>query len=588
EAWEDVAQVLEADFWGTPLVSEQSHKSFRPITTASFKVNLWGGRRLDGLDAYWFHVVDRVLHALVTLAVVVAADLVLSEGAAPRDGVAAVVTGLTFALHPVHTEAVCNTSGRAETLMAAFYLCGVIASVRRLHVATRGERNSLRFALTQTLAVVGWTVLALFSKEQGITLPMTCAVIDFCASDISLRSLLQALRRPDTDEDDAAKKARTQDAQWFAARTAVLALATLTLGAFRLWLNGGAAPNFIPDQNPAAFAQDWFTRVFSIAYVHFLYLQSFVLPVWLSCDWSGKSIALITSPADPRVACVLATWAWFACSLWFAFLGPEHLRHRRKQILQATVAFLFIPFLLSSNLIVTVGTMKAERVLYLPSVGFCMLLGVGFEVLVGVLTKGRTGDAEASWVLGVPFKLVLALYALLALYAVKLHERNIAWSDPFKLWKSAYETNPISSHSRYNFALELTQQGDFERGLELILSVRKDDPHDIGTIYLEGLTLRQLNRCPEASKLADETMAQIGATRKERAASGLPLSIKEIRRNLDDEEALMLTLKSYCATTLGRMSQFVQDALLKSPGNAQARGRADELINLAKEAGVLN
>ena len=39
----------------------------------------------------------------------------------------------------------------------------------------------------------------------------------------------------------------------------------------------------------------------------------------------------------------------------------------------AFLGFLFAPFLLSSNILVVVGLMKADRVIYLPLMGFCLL-----------------------------------------------------------------------------------------------------------------------------------------------------------------------------------------------------------------------
>lgn len=41
-----------------------------------------------------------------------------------------------------------------------------------------------------------------------------------------------------------------------------------------------------------------------------------------------------------------------------------------------------IPFLPASNLFFTVGFVVAERVLYIPSIGFCLLIVCGVEVLI--------------------------------------------------------------------------------------------------------------------------------------------------------------------------------------------------------------
>jgi len=42
---------------------------------------------------------------------------------------------------------------------------------------------------------------------------------------------------------------------------------------------------------------------------------------------------------------------------------------------------MILPFLPASNLFFPVGFVIAERVLYAPSMGFCMLIGYGWSIL---------------------------------------------------------------------------------------------------------------------------------------------------------------------------------------------------------------
>lgn len=46
-----------------------------------------------------------------------------------------------------------------------------------------------------------------------------------------------------------------------------------------------------------------------------------------------------------------------------------------------SLACLCIPFLPASNLFFRVGFVIAERVLYLPSIGYCMLVAIGMDYL---------------------------------------------------------------------------------------------------------------------------------------------------------------------------------------------------------------
>lgn len=68
----------------------------------------------------------------------------------------------------------------------------------------------------------------------------------------------------------------------------------------------------------------------------------------------------------------------------FFFLRSENSHFNYfsfSRILTLGLGFLIIPFLPASNLFFRVGFVVAERVLYLPSAGYCMLLTFGFGAL---------------------------------------------------------------------------------------------------------------------------------------------------------------------------------------------------------------
>ena len=113
-----LANLLVNDFWGTPLSHSGSHKSFRPLTTATFRLNY----ALSRGGARSYHLFNVALHALATYLFVLYARTVavpLQRGA--------LLAGLMFALHPVHTEAVAGVVGRAEVLSAVFFFAALLS-----------------------------------------------------------------------------------------------------------------------------------------------------------------------------------------------------------------------------------------------------------------------------------------------------------------------------------------------------------------------------------------------------------------------------------------------------------------------------
>ena len=93
-------RLLANDFWGTPMSSKISHKSYRPLTVATFRLNYM----LHELQPLGYHLVNVLLHSAVCYLYVLLCGAVFSE-VWP-----ALIAGLLFAVHPIHTEAVSITS----------------------------------------------------------------------------------------------------------------------------------------------------------------------------------------------------------------------------------------------------------------------------------------------------------------------------------------------------------------------------------------------------------------------------------------------------------------------------------------------
>lgn len=92
------------------------------------------------------------------------------------------------------------------------------------------------------------------------------------------------------------------------------------------------------------------------------------------------------------------------------------------------LAFLTLPFLPATNLLFYVGFVVAERVLYLPSAGLCLLLGLGATKLWAI----RRYRAP----------LVFCLFVLLLVFGARTVLRNRDWTNEEALYKAAIHVNP--------------------------------------------------------------------------------------------------------------------------------------------------
>jgi len=444
-------EVWRRDYWGqNDIRSAESHKSFRPLTSFTFYINAqqslakWGE-----LKSFGFHLTNVILHVAVsvlTIPVTLYAfgsrrmDPIENDDRRQRDRRAALFTALLFAVHPVHSEAVQNITGRADVLMALLYLLGfwVYAAVSSRDEQLARQSGSLWPRKLLWLAIIVWipglTLLSMLSKETGITLPLLCSFWDFfCVAQLSFLELrhLFPWSTKLTDESSHTIHPKIRLRRWFI-RTFLLAIGATLLIVWRNSLNGGHEPSFRYNSNRQAiepFKPSWaewrrtreiaatndldfvvpqpssyvapgnivgndhgvhgLCRWLSIAVVWAHYLGSCLSPrPVLSCDWSGPSIPLVRSfnPfQDPRlfgVAAMLAT-CLFMLRLGFA---PRHCSNARIDGKTAVgvrllicAAFYAFPFLLSSNIFIVTGTTVAERVAYLPSLGVCMGYGLLFS-----------------------------------------------------------------------------------------------------------------------------------------------------------------------------------------------------------------
>ena len=153
----------------------------RPFVAFTYQVTALPGAGRPELH----HVVNILFHAANALLVMALARLTLRV-AVP----AAAFAGLVFALLPVQAESVAWITGRVDSMPAFFYLASFAAYVRWRLSATPADRGAPRRS-------VGWYgfalvlfFVALFSKQNTITMIATLAAYDLLVLDRERRGSL--------------------------------------------------------------------------------------------------------------------------------------------------------------------------------------------------------------------------------------------------------------------------------------------------------------------------------------------------------------------------------------------------------------
>ena len=353
---------------------------YRPLTTFSYLVNytiLGDGSRPAG-----YHWVNFALHA-VNILLVYWLGLLLFREMGPAWALAAV-----WALHPVLTESVANIVGRADLLAGFGVLAGLLCHVKS--TAASGRRKLAWLAALMLAAAIG-----IFSKESAVVLLAAMVIYDFTLGRGGARARLPGYL------------------------AVAVPVAIFLYVRDRVFAGLAAAPVPFTD-NPLVGAGFWTARLTAVEVIG-KYLWLLVWPRNLSCDYSYNQIPVA---------------GWGVGSFAVLAIGAAAiLCYRRHKAVCFFTAFFFAALAPTSNLVILIGSVMAERFLYLPSVGFAGCL------VWAIYRRPRIAPA------------VLGLVC--AALAIRTYARNIDWLDDQSLWASAAKVCPASYKTHLHVATAL-------------------------------------------------------------------------------------------------------------------------------------
>ena len=111
-----------------------------------------------------------------------------------------------------------------------------------------------------------------------------------------------------------------------------------------------------------------------------------------------------------------------------------------------SLTILILPFIPATNVFFYVGFVVAERILYLPSVGYCLLVGLGLGKLINSqmklehnVRKRHKSEKRSN---AKSIAIVLCVIFMLSAFSFKTVIRNRDWYDEESLYRSAINVNP--------------------------------------------------------------------------------------------------------------------------------------------------
>jgi protein O-mannosyl-transferase len=377
---------------------------YRPFTIASFLVNytvLGSGTNPGG-----YHAVNFLIHAVNALLAFALAFRIL------RHAWTAFFAAAIWAVHPIGTEAVANIAGRADLLAGASLLSGLLLYIR---IVDSRPRPWLSCAALFVAAFA-----AVFSKETGAVLIVLMALWDLTFG---------------------------RGIRWTPPRVAAYAAA---IAAVAIWAAGRNAalqaapwPEMPFVMNPLLGAEFWTARLTALTIVA-RYLGLLVWPLGLASDRAYNQIPVFHAGHAGGWVALLA----------LAAVAAVLLLRRKDKVLLWSAAWFAILLFPASNLAVLIGSIMADRFVYLPSFGFALVLSaVVFRL---------AGEQRAPTVLAV----------VAFLFAARTLVRNPDWNDDMALAAADVQTVPDNFRPHANLASALFER---DRKRHLDAAIREEE-----------------------------------------------------------------------------------------------------------------
>jgi tetratricopeptide (TPR) repeat protein len=420
--------------------------AYQPVRTLSYALDYHFWK----LNPIGYHITNICCHAWSTLLVYLIAY------ALARNLLIAYLSSIFFAVHPIHVEAVTWLSGRRDVLSVAFALVSFYSFLRFLQKfqktedrrqetegseqeteSTKQEMNTLptthcllptAYRLLPTaffylLSLLLFT-LGLLTKPSVVVLPLLLVLYDVCF----LPPIHQKWRRV------------LYYVPFFLVAfgfTRVFVSLSRASGVAKASYHGGEA----------------YITLLTMLRVFAEYIFMLIVPRNLSLTYG---IRLVFSVWDRSflIAAVVLT----------SIVGLTILAWKRSKFVFFGICWFFIGLIPVSN-IIPIAIIKADRYLYLPSVGFCLSIS-------WLIARGWTFLKECKPCFALSKRFLTGGYWLMVAilvfsYALLTIQRNRDWKDSQTLWTATLETTPDSPIALNNLGLIYAEQGMYDKAIAL-------------------------------------------------------------------------------------------------------------------------
>ena len=381
-----------------------------PMRTLSLSIDY----RIWKRNPFGYHLTNLLLHTLNVILVYILVLQIFSKLPTSNSQLIALFAGLLFATHPMHTESVAWIKNRIDLITSIFFLCSLILFIS----SSRMTKSVMNRVITFIGSIICF-ILALFSKEIAVTLPAVAVLYILCF----------------VPKSEQKKKLYLTIPYW------VLTFVYVYISQFVI-KKGLSLPV------AHRLGLDLYSNILLVFKTLAYYIKLLILPFSFNAE---RTIEI------PRFMIETYSWLSVLVVVGIISLGIYILYEKKNLILiPFSIFWFFITISPVSNIIYLAPRPIAEQRLYLPSVGFCLLLSWGIFKIFEKL--------EVHNPIRIPFGVgVLFLLIIVVVYSVFTIKRNFDWRDEITFWTKTIHASPRHPRAWYNLGEAYFRRNELEK-----------------------------------------------------------------------------------------------------------------------------
>jgi len=321
------------------------------------------------------------------------------------------ICALLYVAHPIHTEVVDSIKSRDEILCFLFGIVSLLCLIRY---------NNKKSIVALIFGFISF-FLSLLSKETGIAflviIPLTLFV--FAATDIK--------------------------------RVLIISAGLLVFTGVYLFIRSQILDSITTSHELMAIdntlmdAKDFTGREATAFFILLKYVFLLIIPHPLSYDYSFAQIKIQTL-GDPGA---------FIGILLYVAMGVYSVIKIRKKSVLAYAILLYLLFLSPvANVFLIIGSTMAERFMYIPSLGFCIVLTwLLIKLTKAESVKSKFGNLKQFF--SVNSSVMVIVIIIVGLYSIKTYSRSQDWKGNVELFGHDVEFADNSARAHYNWGSAL-------------------------------------------------------------------------------------------------------------------------------------